>query len=686
MTLRSKAALITSAVLVLGLGTNTAVLTYLAYSSYEQATVAQVTASGESLAADIEKVLALGLTLNDLAGFDEKMRAVVTKQPVVAYAMLTDASGALVQHTVSGAVLPVGSLLTTDFTKASSLVRKVGADFQVGTALRDDKNQVVGVMTLAASGAVLERKLWSLLASALLVGVVLCVVFIALVNMLIWRAVISRIADIERVAVRVAAGDLTRTAAVIGHDELASLAAAVNNMAASLRAMIGRIGNLVGGVQGVTKVVRDASSSTQTIVDVQRRAVEDTARAVSDLSDEIRSVAVSSNSLETSASAATTAVQTMGVAAGELVRNASSLFDNAGEAAASIQQMSTSLEQTAKGLSSVTRSAHETSEAVMGVNQLFAQIQARANESVRLAELVSGEAAERGLGSISGAMQGMTDIRTSVGALAETINRLESRSLQIGKILSVISSVAGETTLLALNASILASQAGGESGRAFGVIASEIKALAERTTASTKEIGDLVSAVQQDTRSSVTKVGDGLQAVEKGVTLFGNVRQALDSIRESAGVSTDMARAIQGAATEGSGSMNQMSVAAASISREIEHLSRATAEQSKGSEQIVQATEKMRVMSGDITKTTEAQSAGAQKLTLGSGNVSRQAGEINAAIVNQRARTADIVTTIARIRESTVELTTQATEMDKAVRDLAGDTKTLLAELERFEL
>ena len=102
----------------------------------------------------------------------------------------------------------------------------------------------------------------------------------------------------------------------------------------------------------------------------------------------------------------------------------------------------------------------------------------------------------------------MDNIKKAVEASAEVINRLGKRSQEIGQILKVIDEVTDQTGLLALNAAILAAQAG-EHGKGFSVIAEEIKDLAERTTASTQEIAGLIVTVQKE-------VGQSVQAMERG--------------------------------------------------------------------------------------------------------------------------------------------------------------------------
>lgn len=101
---------------------------------------------------------------------------------------------------------------------------------------------------------------------------------------------------------------------------------------------------------------------------------------------------------------------------------------------------------------------------------------------------------------------------------ANSVQDLGRWSREVGKILEVIKDIADETNLLALNAGIIAAQAG-EHGRGFVVIAEEIRSLAERTSSSTEEIDDLVRTVQASVASVTAHIGRSLETVEHGEKL-----------------------------------------------------------------------------------------------------------------------------------------------------------------------
>jgi methyl-accepting chemotaxis protein len=134
-------------------------------------------------------------------------------------------------------------------------------------------------------------------------------------------------------------------------------------------------------------------------------------------------------------------------------------------------------------------------------------------------------------------------IITSVKQAASAVEDLGRWSQEVGKIVEVIRDIADETNLLALNAAIIAAQSG-EHGKAFGVVAEEIRGLAERTSSSTKEISDLVKAVQKNVANVVTNMKKSLQRVERGELLTRNAGMVLEKVFESFESSRGLAKQI----------------------------------------------------------------------------------------------------------------------------------------------
>jgi methyl-accepting chemotaxis protein len=146
---------------------------------------------------------------------------------------------------------------------------------------------------------------------------------------------------------------------------------------------------------------------------------------------------------------------------------------------------------------------------------------------------VAMAAAETGSAVVNQTVSIMGKIAERVQVTSVAIGELGARSEQIGAIIGTIEDIADQTNLLALNAAIEAARAG-EQGRGFAVVADEVRALAERTTKATREIGDMIKSIQTETQSAVIEMEAGVREVKKGTDEAGHsgnaIRQILDQI------------------------------------------------------------------------------------------------------------------------------------------------------------
>jgi methyl-accepting chemotaxis protein len=141
----------------------------------------------------------------------------------------------------------------------------------------------------------------------------------------------------------------------------------------------------------------------------------------------------------------------------------------------------------------------------------------------------AAKSAQNGVSVVERTVKVMEQIAERVQESAKTVGSLGARSEQIGNIIGTIEDIADQTNLLALNAAIEAARAG-EQGRGFAVVADEVRALAERTTRATREIGEMIKAIQSETKGAVAAMEQGVQQVENGTVEAAKSGEALQDI------------------------------------------------------------------------------------------------------------------------------------------------------------
>ena len=135
--------------------------------------------------------------------------------------------------------------------------------------------------------------------------------------------------------------------------------------------------------------------------------------------------------------------------------------------------------------------------------------------------------------------------------------QLDEHARAISQIMGVISDIADQTNLLALNAAIEAARAG-EAGRGFAVVADEVRKLAEKTMASTQDVGRAIKAIQESTEQSVAAVDTVVTVIKEATKLAGDSGQALKEIVSEAEVTADQVNSIATASEEQSAASEEI--------------------------------------------------------------------------------------------------------------------------------
>jgi methyl-accepting chemotaxis protein len=392
---------------------------------------------------------------------------------------------------------------TRDFTAAQSIVLT-----DRGKKAMDGIRQTVQDMTLEEEGLLTQRAAATQIAArnarwTIVLGTLAAVIIAGLADLLITRNIALPLKNLTTVAERITVGDLTVDVPTDERtDEVGVLARTFERMTRSLRAMAAVAEQIAAGDLRATL-------QPQSPNDLLGNAF---VRMSSNLRQQIGGMVESA--------------AVLGSAASEIVASTAQLASSSSESAAAVSETTTTVEE----IRQTAQMASQKAKAVADNSQKAVQI------------------SHGGRKSTEDAAAGMNRIRTQMEAIASSMMRLSEQSQTIGQIIATVEDLAAQSNLLAVNAAIEAAKAG-EQGKGFGVVAQEVKSLAEQSRQATDRVRVILSDIQKATTAAVMATEQGTKAVEAGgkqTETAGDAIQALmGSVTEAAQAATQIAASSQ---------------------------------------------------------------------------------------------------------------------------------------------
>lgn len=246
-----------------------------------------------------------------------------------------------------------------------------------------------------------------------------------------------------------------------------------------------------------------------------------------------------------------------------------SLARQIGAAVGHIQASSAELQAAAnQQAASATEQASAVSEITTTIGELLATSRQIAESAQRVAQIAgsTADAARGGDGTVTHGTQSMQAIRRQVDTIVAQMLDLGRKSQQIGAVLDIVSELAEQTNILAVNATIEAVGAG-DAGSRFFAVADEIRKLADRVGGSTKEIRTLIEEVRGSVNTAIMTTEAGSKATDAGTGQFAVVAQSFVDIGSQVRTTTEAAREIELSTKQQTSAVEQVSSAIMSVAQ-----------------------------------------------------------------------------------------------------------------------
>ncbi|MBS4174096.1 methyl-accepting chemotaxis protein [Bacillus sp. FJAT-49736] len=295
--------------------------------------------------------------------------------------------------------------------------------------------------------------------------------------------------------------------------------------------------------------------------------------------------------------------------------------DSSLQVASSSEQLTASAQQSTSAAEQVTRVITENSEGTERQLQTFVEVSASVSEMAQGMDQIADASedmlrtseetrtlAGHGANTIANMVTQMNEIHVSVEEATGIIHTLGQRSDEIRRITDIITGIAEQTNLLALNAAIEAARAG-EQGKGFAVVADEVRKLAEESSKSSEQISKMITVIQDETKKAVLSMESGNEKVETGLSYTTEANESFTKIAKSID-------SVTGKVADVSSSVEEIQAITSQIVTAIQHAKEVSEQVAAGSQENAAASEEQLATMEEITSSAESLSHLADELQV----------------------------------------------------------------------
>ncbi len=479
-------------------------------------------------------------------------------------------------------------------------------------------------------------------------------------------------------------GDLTYRLPVESRDFIGLVASRFNENVSSMQDVVRTMVQSMGKVRNTINLQTRKIGDFEAVLKDAEETTEKLQSFTTDLNTTMKTVVEQSSALSNGSEETSAAVFEQQSNIHEIDKQADVMSESMGETSSSLDELRASIGHVTDNASHMSEAAGSTYDLVSKMSGLVNQIQEIVNESSQFSSATVEQTGE-GVVKVREVSEGISLIRDKGETLSQVLQKLHQDSESIGRIIATMEGIGEQTGLLALNASIIAAQAG-EDGKSFAVVASEIRDLSDRTSTSARDVGRILVDISNGINEAHEAVMESTNDIDKGVSLSMESGEVLSRVADMTNQTMQRVESIGRLMEEQSINFREVIGAIENVSHLAKSVAGAMTEQREGIELIGKTSDSMTQASSHVKRSLSEQRNVSDQISRSISEFRELVDEINRTNSSHSDRVAqvkDVLITFGNLRQHEKQIISEITRVhDDAIRAM----EALAQQLDRFVL